>query len=236
MMTNIKNFDYIDLSNNKVVSGVYCIINSYNNKIYIGSSKHIVKRIKNHICNLNNNKHNNTYLQSAWNKYGESLFKFALLCECKTDDLRLIEQNFLDIFQPYNDIGYNLNKVSSYPLNPEVTAIKFNKLRLGNKNFLGKKHSEETKAKIAQSRVGRFIKETNPFYGKKHSDETRKIMSNNSKNSRKILQYDVGGKLVKEWNSITEAASFFSGHRQNIRYAIKKNSTAYGHKWEYKVE
>lgn len=41
------------------------------------------------------------------------------------------------------------------------------------KNFLGKRHSSETKNKISASMRG----ENNHFYGKKHSDESKKKIS-----------------------------------------------------------
>lgn len=40
-------------------SGIYCIINIYNSKRYIGSSKNIRKRLWGHRAELRHNKHDN---------------------------------------------------------------------------------------------------------------------------------------------------------------------------------
>jgi len=52
----------------------------------------------------------------------------------------------------------------------EEHSAKLSASRLGNKNALGFKHSEETKRLFSLERTGR----KNPFYGKQHSDETKK--------------------------------------------------------------
>ena len=56
--------------NNNIISGIYCIENGINHKKYIGQSKNILYRWKKHISALNSNTHDNSYLQSSWNKYG----------------------------------------------------------------------------------------------------------------------------------------------------------------------
>lgn len=45
--------------------GIYKITNLINNKIYIGQSKDVEHRIKDHISGLNHNKGHNPHLQSA---------------------------------------------------------------------------------------------------------------------------------------------------------------------------
>lgn len=49
---------------------IYQILNKTNNKCYISQSKNCQRRFKEHKTALNNNKHENRYLQFAWNKYG----------------------------------------------------------------------------------------------------------------------------------------------------------------------
>lgn len=52
------------------ISGIYKILNIKNGKFYIGSSNNIKVRWSQHKTLLKNNKHENKYLQNAWNKYG----------------------------------------------------------------------------------------------------------------------------------------------------------------------
>lgn len=59
-------------------NGVYFIINKINNKIYCGSSNHILERWDVHKSQLRNNAHSNGHLQRAWNKYGEENFVFVI--------------------------------------------------------------------------------------------------------------------------------------------------------------
>lgn len=64
--------------------GIYKIENTINKKVYIGQSNNILIRFSNHKYELNSNKHSNSHLQRAWNKYGRENFIFDILCECNT--------------------------------------------------------------------------------------------------------------------------------------------------------
>lgn len=61
------------------MTGIYKIVNSINNKIYIGSAKCIQSRFRTHKNLLKKGKHFNTHLQSAVNKYGLHNFKFEIV-------------------------------------------------------------------------------------------------------------------------------------------------------------
>lgn len=100
----------------KVICGVYKITNIENGLIYIGSSKNIKKRWKNHIKELNNNRHSNMFLQKDWNEYGENKFKFEILEETELDERWEVEQRYLDEYKPFYrvDKGYNINEKSTY--------------------------------------------------------------------------------------------------------------------------
>ena len=60
-------------------SGVYRIQNIIEDKNYIGKSWNIEQRWKQHITDLKSNKHINSKLQSAFNKYGLDSFEFTIL-------------------------------------------------------------------------------------------------------------------------------------------------------------
>ena len=63
----------------KTVSGIYKIRNLINNKIYIGSTINFRQRWYTHKTLLTNNKHPNSHLQNAWNKYGPANFVFEIM-------------------------------------------------------------------------------------------------------------------------------------------------------------
>lgn len=76
------------------ITGVYCILNTINSKIYIGSSKDIYRRIAKHFSELRKNKHNNAHLQSAFNKYSEEAFDVFVVKE--TQEQVSWEQFYID--------------------------------------------------------------------------------------------------------------------------------------------
>lgn len=99
------------ISKDLTQSGIYCIINTHNNKKYIGSSKNIRKRLWEHRSKLRHNKHDNVYLQKSWNKYGEDKFDFYIIEACPEKILLEREQFYIDTQKP----EYNLNPIASKP-------------------------------------------------------------------------------------------------------------------------
>jgi len=92
--------------------GVYKITNIKNNKIYIGSSKNILQRWKNHIKELEKNKHKNFYLQHDWNEYKKDSFIFEVLIECSEATRYSVEQEYLNNLMPFyrTGTGYNISE------------------------------------------------------------------------------------------------------------------------------
>ena len=90
------------------ICGVYKITNLVNGKFYIGSSNNIEFRWKQHKDKLNEDKHGNTYLQNAWNQYGEENFKFEIIEECSPELQFEREQFYLNTLSPFDKNGYNI--------------------------------------------------------------------------------------------------------------------------------
>lgn len=98
------------------ISGIYGITNIQNGKIYIGSSKHIYQRWKEHIRALNKNKHHSIHLQNAWNKYGEDNFIFEVIETCKEELLLEREQYYIDLHSSADYYyGYNESEFAGKP-------------------------------------------------------------------------------------------------------------------------
>lgn len=183
------------MATDKIKSGIYIIRNLINDKIYIGSSADVNKRIVTHKSRLNLNKHHSIILQRAYNKYGSENFVFEIF-EYIEDKTKLLEreQNWLDFFKP----EYNISKIAGSPM-------------------LGKKHSDATKKLLSEQRKGH--KHYGPF---KHSDETKELMSKlrigeKNSNSKKIL---INGVL---FNTIKEGAEFLGITPDYLRKCIKNN-------------
>lgn len=95
----------VDVSKNDIVSGVYCICRSDFLRAYIGSSKNIISRIKNHLSQLKNKTHYNKEFLNDF-KNGCS-FYFFLIEECSEEFLLEKENNILS--QLNKDFLYNRN-------------------------------------------------------------------------------------------------------------------------------
>lgn len=113
------------------VCGIYQIRNISNGHLYIGSSRDVSGRIREHKRVLRQNKHHSAYLQYAWNKYGESNFVFALIIPCELSELLSFEQDWLDAMEPEYNMAPNAG------------------------SSLGRKVSTETKARISAAKKGK---------------------------------------------------------------------------------
>lgn len=111
-------------------SGIYKITCLHSNSFYIGSAKNIKHRWNVHLSDLRKNKHHNIIIQRKYNKYGIENFKFDILANCPPEYLVKLEQWFIDNLKP--------------ELNIYLTAF----------SPIGYKHSEETKNKISNIKVG----------------------------------------------------------------------------------
>jgi hypothetical protein len=77
------------------------------------------------------------------------------------------------------------------------------------------------------------MKLSNAAIGKKISEEAKKKMGNNQK--LPILQYDLQGNFIKEWDGIIDATKAVGKHSTNImRCCQGKFKQAYGFIWKYK--
>lgn len=97
-------------------AGIYQIRNKINGKIYIGASVDIPSRINRHKAEFEFNSGNIPALLADGRKYGSENFEYEVLetldddYETTTalmDDLKLLEQMWLDKCEPYDDKGYN---------------------------------------------------------------------------------------------------------------------------------
>lgn len=117
--------NYIDIKE----MGVYAIVNEVNNKMYIGSTINFIKRTKEHMTTLEENKHHNKHLQKAFNKYGSDNFKSIILE--KTNDKNLLttlEQKWMDFYKTYDiNFGYNIRLKADSNLG--LKYIDFNRIK-----------------------------------------------------------------------------------------------------------
>lgn len=119
-MDNTKTCIHKNIKNNTTDAGIYKIICNSNNRFYIGSSLHIVTRIRTHFNYLKCNKHTNKNLQNSYNKYGVNGFRVECIesvdKHLSIENLILLEQKYLDLLTPWKEeIGFNCCKIAAIP-------------------------------------------------------------------------------------------------------------------------
>lgn len=132
--------NYIPLSQGRqYVPGIYCIESSCG-KAYIGSAVKLRMRFMSHRRAFEISKHDNARLQNYYNKYGSSSLSFRVLEYCSKEKLIEREQYYIDSLNPF----FNIARIAgaTYGLKP----------------WLGKSHTEETKAKIKATNLETFSK------------------------------------------------------------------------------
>lgn len=90
--------------------GIYKITNLINNKVYIGQSRCIKKRWKNHKITYHNSndKAYNYPLYRAMRKYGIENFQFEIIENCSIAELNDKEKYWINYYHSNNDnYGYN---------------------------------------------------------------------------------------------------------------------------------
>jgi len=83
--------------------GVYCITNTINNKIYIGSTTtNFRHRYLQYCSGFKRKLDNQPILYKAFNKYGFENFTFELVCICNKENTLAMEQFYIDKGVDYN--------------------------------------------------------------------------------------------------------------------------------------
>jgi group I intron endonuclease len=99
----------ISITNVPKKAGVYEFRNKVNNKVYIGSSKNIYYRLKDHLKTLHTQRHYNKHFQYSWDKYGEENFEFRVVEFCDVQEILVLEQKYIELTNACNKkYGYNI--------------------------------------------------------------------------------------------------------------------------------
>lgn len=137
-------------------SGVYKITNEINGKFYVGSTKDLSRRKKDHFRLLKKGINHSTILQKAVNKYGIDNFKFEILVECSESLLFTIEQQLVNELKPeYNIAIENVAVPTGLPYKDKSLYKKYAEERLKCKNNFGWK----SRAILKLDSSGNLIKE-----------------------------------------------------------------------------
>lgn len=207
-------------------SGIYCIRNKINNKVYIGKAKCIYRRIRQHINNLNkkNRDNENDHLINAWHKYKRENFEYFVIEYVPFDKLK--EQEL------YWQKSYNCtdrNKGYNIRLDSETNCIV----------------SEETRKKCSEAQIKRFkdpkerLKVSHTYW--KNNLEAKIQMAkkvSEAKVKYNIIQYDKDGKFIKKWNSVKEITETYKNYKRQQIYSVCSGHkpSIYGYVWKKELK
>lgn len=133
--------------------GIYAIVcgsGIFPVSFYVGSTKCLEKRKKDHLWELRRGTHHCIHLQRAWNKHSETAFEFWVIEQPSVAELHGREQLYLNIHfgKPW---CYNthpvVSKYHSRTADPFVL-----------KRIYSRKKTLVERKKISQSRMGKYIK------------------------------------------------------------------------------
>ena len=223
--------------------GIYIIYNLESDRLYIGSSVSVEKRIKVHFSCLRSRRHGNSYLQEAFNESGESSFFSAIIENLDLNLLLEREQYYIEQYKACDrNSGYNIAIDAMRSTHAEETKQKIRAALLGRKQSyqhrergrvarIGLKLSESRKAQLKISMLG----PGNPMYGRHQSLKTRSLMSQNRTDKRRVIKRDMDGNITGEFPSVLQsAASVKNGSTSNISRCCKgKYDSCYKYRWEY---
>ena len=100
------------MQNNISVVGIYSIRNDENNKVYIGASVDVLRRISSHKERLIKGVHENEVMQKDYYQYGKDAFSFDVVEVCKAEDLKKREDYFINKLGSTGDLYNQANKSS----------------------------------------------------------------------------------------------------------------------------
>ncbi len=190
------------------ISGIYKIVNRIDGKYYVGSTNNFHKRWNfGHKLPLMENRHDNSKLQNAWNKHGETNFDCMLVESVGDEQLLLVEQKYLDIAKAEPEQCYNLSFIAG---KVEMTDEVRQKL---SKSHTGKRLSDETKEKMRRRMLGVQL-----TLGYRHTEEAK----------RKIGDYNRGGTISEEQKK--QISKTLMGHSVSVETREKLRLSNKGHK------
>ena len=206
--------------------------------MYIGQSISIEKRLTRYI-NMSTKTKGQTKVWRSLKKYGSAHHIYEIIEELDVKDLNVRERYWQEF---YDSVNNGLNCVYTKTNDKsgavsEETRKRISESQKGNKNWLGKKHTEESKNKIRQKNIGRrYSDKVNKSKGRKGSVSPMKgKIGSDNPISKKIIQYSKNGVFIKEWDSqmnVTRELGFSNSNISSCCNGALKTSS--GFIWKFK--
>lgn len=220
------------------MTGIYKVTNQINNKIYIGKSKDIQRRWRQHHTEPFN-KNCDAYsviFYKAIRKYGIEHFSFEVIEECSEEQLNEREKYWIAFYNSYfnneNSSGYNMTRGGENT----VFELKYDIDYISQLWSEGATHTEIT-AKTGCPKATL----TNYLNALEIPVEERRYRSNLYK-AKPVYQFSYDNQLLQCYTSVSEAVRALQKnnpkvHTSGICYACNgKLTSAYGYRWSYEPE
>lgn len=139
--------------------GIYKLVNRATGQCYVGQSQRVQKRIREHFRLLRGNKHPNTHLQNAYNKYGADNFYGAIEIECEdASQLDALEEAFIRGDAYFDEpVVYNIADFAKAPMRGNTHSEEVReKIRMGRRASTFDYRSEEYRATLRKAQMARF--------------------------------------------------------------------------------
>lgn len=200
---------------------IYKATNKVNGKIYIGQT---VRTLEERLAEHKRNR--KSLLGAALKKYGEGRFSFEVVDTASSiESLNEKEKYWIGFYDCKTPNGYNQCD--------------------GGGNTIGYHHSDSSKDKMRVAKENAFCGTGNPFYGRKHSDEAKLKMSQSRKGrtltnewkakigkglQKRVINLDTG----EVFESVKDAAERYGLQATHITRVCKgKRKTTGGFRWSH---
>lgn len=191
----------------KEKSGVYVISNDIDQRIYVGSAINFKHRYRTHKSNLLKGHNCNVKLLNFVNKYGIEHLVFTATECCPKEYILKLEQQYLDKLQPFNEMGFNINKLAESPLGYKHTDEAKNKMKLRKKRIV----SQEERGLLSEMKKGIA-----------RSNQTKqKLKELNSFQMKPILAFDKELFIKHRFECVDDCAKYFNTTKNAIKFCAQ---------------
>jgi hypothetical protein len=250
-------YDKISFENDQ--AGIYRIDCIASGKFYIGSSKYLYRRFKDHSSYLRRGVHCNSILQRTYNKYGPEAFTYSVLVVLPSNDRSFLydmEQKFLDAYRPQlnimNDVGTPVapcKTVACYSIDGDLIEV-LPSLSAATEKY-GARPSGIRKAALEPWRVcagvrWRYVEDEVPDLSIGRLGSILSVDPSLAKvtpiswrySDYTIRQWDKSGTLIRTWDSIDDAVAYIGeGSTVGLREHLRGRLNSYhGYVWSLSPE